>query len=400
MKIRNSILKVALVGAGFAVAASPFVTPGLLVHADGFDGNAYLVWECDETTVCYHLFDDINTDNTTTFYQDGFSADNYNTHTFDAKTANEDNATFALVADFTPVKDTATSIEYLKDEEIALNPLEAPIEENAFSSFGDRNFKVTIASPEYVGVVLKNTTEGYEPDFGSALNSVLSHDISESTEAKPTTLYTVPMQNKISLSMGGSTTNFDNVVATNLENEDAVIITKNTGTNSWDIEFKSAYYDRVIFKLTVGTTNYYVRIFRTAIQVQQVDVEPSSNKATAVVYFDSSKNCDSFDVYAKIAYKTGATKTVKMSPADNHDDGYGNIEDGCLAEGGTGLKKGYYTYTLDTTLNNLAGIYYTVSNTGSTSSVYTGTVTGSKKGIYLDLDLTSEYARRINPEKN
>lgn len=405
MKKRN--IKVAPLGIGLALSASLFMAPIFSAHADGFDGKAYLIWECGEETPCYHLFTNINTDNTYTVYDDAdVTADNHAGKTFSAVNVDVDNTTFALKAAFDEYK-TANPEHTMQDvmtyedgehNRLALNPMNAPIEANAYTHFGDWNFKVMIKSPNYVGASIKNATDGYEPDFGSAINTVVYHDISGTTQTKPVTLYVIPQQTEIILS--GVDGAFTSVEAVNLENADAVAITP--VADGHKIKFNSAYYDRVIFKVTTATTTNYVRIFRTAIREPFPAIETNQKVAIATIYFDEGKNCSNYDVYAKLDYKNGTQKTVKMTPMASHTDPYDDqiVIDGCFDEGGLGLKKGHYSYTADTNLENLNGIYFTVSNAGSTATTYAGTLSGSKKGIYLDLDRDSAYSRRINPEKN
>ncbi len=400
--------KVAPLGVGLALSAGLFLSPFLTAQATGFDGKAYLIWECGEDTPCYHLFEDINTDNTYTIYNDSdVTADNHDGKTFSAVNVDTNNTTFALKYAFDAYLSGFTSFtmqdvmtyEDGEHNRLALDPLEAPVEANAYSHFGDRNFKVMIKSPNYIGVSLKNATSGYEPDFGNALNSAAYRDISGSTLGSPVTLYAIPQQDEVIIS--GVDGAFDSVTAKNLEKASAVQITPVAGGHK--IKFNSNYYDRVIFEVTQGSTKKYIRIFRTAIQTQQVDVNPNSKAVNAIVYFDSSRDCDDYNLFAKLEYKNGSNKTIQLAPAEEHDDGYGNINPGCIEEGGTNLKKGYYTAEADVKLNQLSGIYFTVSKAGSTSTSYAGTLSGSKRGIYLNLEslpMTNTNWGKITPEKN
>ncbi|MBQ6486201.1 hypothetical protein IJI76_00525 [Candidatus Saccharibacteria bacterium] len=408
MKSNIFMKKVAPLGVGLALSAGLFLSPFLTAQATGFDGKAYLIWECGEDTPCYHLFEDINTDNTYTIYNDSdVTADNHDGKTFSAVNVDTNNTTFALKYAFDAYLSGFTSFtmqdvmtyEDSEHNRLALDPLEAPIEANAYSHFGDRNFKVMIKSPNYIGVSLKNATSGYEPDFGNALNSAAYRDISGSTLGSPVTLYAIPQQDEVIIS--GVDGAFNSVTAKNLEKASAVQITPVAGGHK--IKFNSNYYDRVIFEVTQGSTKKYIRIFRTAIQTQQVDVNPNSKAVNAIVYFDSSRDCDDYNLFAKLEYKNGSNKTIQLAPAEEHDDGYGNINPGCIEEGGTNLKKGYYTAEADVKLNQLSGIYFTVLKAGSTSTSYAGTLSGSKRGIYLNLEslpMTNTNWGKITPEKN
>ena len=411
MKKHNNKSRVLPLGIGLAVCASLFATPIMSARAIGFDGNAYLIWDCGESTPCYHLFSDIRTDNSYTIYSDtNVTADNHAGKTFSAVNVNTNATTFALKAAYDTYK-AAHSTHTMQDvmdyedgdhNRLALNPLEAPTEHNAYTHFGDRNFKVMIKSAGYVGASVQNATDGYEPDFGNALNSVVYRDIAGSTQANPTVLHTIPQQTEVILTAEDGA--FDSVVAMNLENANAITIAPVSGGHK--VTFNSAYYDRIIFKVTKGSTTGYVQIFRTAVQVQQTDVNPNSKAVNAIVYFDSAKGCANFDVYAKLVYKNGsAQRTIKLAPTTSHDDGLGNIEPGCLGAhgGGTGLNKGYYTAQADVNLIDLSGIYFTATNAGSTSTTYAGTVSGSKKGIYMNLENTPmENTKwgKITPERN
>ncbi|MBR1801814.1 hypothetical protein IJ768_01115 [Candidatus Saccharibacteria bacterium] len=392
--------------AALAVTAGLFC-PLTSVHADSFDGKAYLIWDCGEETPCYHLFEDINTDNTYTIYSDtDIEADNHAEKTFSAVNVDVDNTTFALKTAYDTYKaanpdHTMQDVMEYEDGEhnrLALNPMNAPREANAYTHFGDWNFKVLIKSADYAGASIKNATDGYEPDFGAALNSVLYHDVSGTTKANPATLYVIPQQTEIILS--GEAGAFDSVAAVDLENAGAVTVTSVAGGHK--ITFNSAYYDRVIFKVTKGTKTYYIRIFRTAVQEPFPAIETNQKVITALVYFDEGKTCADYEVSAKLDYKNGTQKTIKMGAATSFEDPFDPsiIVNSCYESGGEGLRKGHYTYTADVNLSNLNGIYFTVSKAGSTSTTYAGTLSGSKKGIYLDLSTSGKYSRKINPDKN
>ncbi len=392
--------------AAIAVTAGIFC-PLTSVHANGFDGKAYLIWDCGEATPCYHLFEDINTDNTYTIYNDtDIEADNHVGKTFSAVQVDVDNTTFALKTAYDEYKaanPTHTMHDVMEYEDashnrLALNPMNAPREANAYTHFGDWNFKVLVKSADYVGASIKNATDGYEPDFGAALNAVVYHDISGTTKANPTTLYVIPQQTEIILS--GENGAFDSVVALDVENNNAISIASVSGGHK--ITFNSAYYDRVIFKVTKGTKTYYVRIFRTAVQEPFPAIETNQKVITALIYFDENKTCADYEVSAKLDYKNGTQKTVKMAAATSFTDPFDEniVIPGCYEPGGQGLRKGHYTYTADTNLSNLNGIYFTVSKAGSTTTNYAGTLSGSKKGIYLDLSVGTKYSRKINPDKN
>lgn len=400
--------KVIPIGAALAVSAGLFYP--LTARADDFDGKAYIVWQCGQakTDVCYHLFNDIRTDNKTSWYNASTVIDQTDpTKVFDP--SNVITASMVLKTDFENYIANASHLPLNVDniigpDGIDLNPLTAPNYPNAWSHYGDYNFRITIYNNDFAGIKMSEST--YAPDFLTDILSADSFDVSGTTSANPSNIKTIVYQDEITFEGSKDANNnpingvtLKSIEALDASNADAVE-TSTPSAGKVKVKFNSNFYDRVIFRITDTNNNeYFVRLARLAIDVPRGVNTGSEKTATAIVYVKDNGNvsCDNYEVTARIA-KTNTI--VRMTPTETHDDGFGNPEPGCISDGGPGLKKLFYEYTFPQTLSNYDGIFFNVRNAGSTATEYKGTISGSGQGILYDLRINSKYSRQINLETN
>ena len=410
-----------------------------------FDGKAYLIWSCGEG-VCYHYFDNIPSfeDGRSTFYKDtDIAADNNNTITFDIKAKFKD---WILKEDFehwvnaykqkynvneidwnsvnpediignppdmreweeqainagactkqnTPQDDFERCVDgYMAEHSdslpfVKLQPLGEPSDNNAYVSYGDRNFKVVIYNSDFKGVTMGDLSElNYYPSSWS--NPFIMRDqfdISGTTKNNPTVIDSILLESTVVI----KSLNYNSFAIESMEAldvpEGAVTITKVNG--EFKLVFSSNFYDNVVFKVTDTNGGVsYLQIKRYTID-GWIRFENNHPVLTADFYFDRNRSYDDFDITAKIVYKDGTTKNVDLKAVLGIDDGLGNITEAYEVDeqsfGGKGLKKSTFEYALkngeDKTIEK---VYLNAEYKGSTASNYAGAYVGSGKGVLANI---------------
>ena len=407
-----------------------------------FDGNAFILWSCKSGGICMFHFDNIPNydDGNSTFYAASSIVDQRTGERFDVdakykgwttderfdawvsayKTykniseinwANVDpNDMLGLPIDMRQYEDAAIKAgacnKNTMDQEtfegcvdtyvatqgvwasrVQLQPVGEPDANNAYVSYGDRNFKVVVYNDEYRGVSIGDLTElEYYPDYMT--NPFIRQDqfdISDTTKDKPTGINTVLLEKVVRIKAISSVNDF---TITKLEAldvpENAVSITK--VNDEWRLEFSSNFYDMVVFKATGNDgKDYYFQVKRTTIDgwIRMIDNKPVIN---ADFWFDKERSYEDFELTAKIYYKDGSTKTVKLAAVKDIDDGLGNITREYEANDGKGLKKSTFQYKLSEGEDKkIKTIYFNAEYKGSTASKYAGAYVGSGEGVKANL---------------
>ena len=371
------------------------------VTGDHFDGRAYLVWSCKNGGVCYSEFTDIPSfdDGNSTFYKASDIIDSRTGEQFDVSANKKFFTPKELfdewVTNNSPVDFSKLDINKLIGENgIDYQPLGEPEYDNAYVSYGDRNFKVVVYNDNYKGISIGDLTElSYYPS--SWKNPFLRRDqfdISNTTIFKPAVIDAILLEKTLNI----KALDYNGFEITKLEAIDvpsnAVSITK--VNNEWKLVFSSNFYDNVLFKATdnKGETSYF-RIKRYTIDgwINNIDNKPY---IYAEYFYDRSKSYSDFEMTAKIEYKNGKTKNIKLTPYKGIDDGLGNITDAYEADeehpkfgpSGKGLKKALFVYKLqDDEAKTIKNIYFNLEYKGSTSSSYAGAFAGSGKGVLANL---------------
>ena len=414
----------------------------------GFDGKAYLIWSCGNGT-CYHYFDNIPvTLEGGVFYKASEIKDDNNGKIFDVKAeikgfalkdrfeewvtkykANKNISEIdwskldtSLIVGNTDMreyeeaaeKEGACSKENVVEEDFHncvdnyveskgiftmhadLQPVGEPYSANAYVSYGDRNFKVIIYNDSYRGVTIGSLDDltYYPAIWENPFLRVESYDISETTKEKPMDIDTVLLESTVNIKTLSEYNDFviKSMEALDVPN-DAVIVTKTE--EGFKINFKSNFYDKVIFKVTDSSNKvYYIRINREIIGT---NLEYRDNRPVllSTFYFDRNTTYSDYIITAKIVYKDGTSKKVEMTNTKEIDDGLGNKtyayevdeEKGNYGPKGKGLKVSSYKYNLtEDELEKISKVYINVEKAGSTETNYAGAYVGSGKGVILDFE--------------
>lgn len=419
-----------------------------------FDGRAYLIWSCEDGGICMHYFDDIPdfNDGNSKFYKDTEITDDRTREQFsldaeykgwatpdrfndwveaykayknidgdiDWDTVNPEDmlgeptdmreyeqqaieagacTTQGVVEeDFHACVDQYIAGLGVWNSRVQLQPLGEPEYNNAYVSYGDRNFKVVVYNENYKGITIGDLDElNYYP---SQWNNVFlkrdQYDISDTTKESATVIDTILLEKKITIrevTDKNGRTPINNFQITNIEALDVPegAVTINKVNSEWEIEFSSNYYDNVTFKVTdsEGEISYF-NIKRTTIDCWI----RNGNIITAEFFFDRQKSYTDFDLTAKIIYKNGSEKNIKLEAVKRIDDGLGNIteeyevdeENPQYGPAGKGLKKSVFEYNLqDGEAQTIQDIYVFAEFKGSTDTNYAGAFSGSGKGVLANI---------------
>lgn len=410
-----------------------------------FDGNTYLIWSCGNGT-CYHLFENMK-DKNLFIAESTIEANNKRGEVFDVHAKYK---TFASKSDFEgwindyksyknideidfSTLDTSIVIEHVdmreyedmaiedkactkenKDREefeecvdeyvrnkgifsrrAGFQPVGEPYNNNAYVSYGDRNFKITIYNKDYRGITLGTLDDlSYYPAvWTNPFLRVESFDISGTDKDSNTVIETVLLEPTVNI----KTLDYNDF---EIESIEAIDVPKNAVTvtkerDEFKIKFASNFYDNVLFKVTSTDDKvYYFRIHRLTIDFNLIH---DDHKAfiSSYFYFDNKTSYEDYSIKAKIVYKDGTFKIVEMENAKKIDDGLGNptyvyeLDEEKLngEEKGKGLKVSAYQYELtEEDEKNISKVYVNVEYKGSTKDTYAGAFAGSGKGVLIDFE--------------
>lgn len=415
----------------------------------GFDGKAYLIWSCKNGGTCYHYFEnipvtleggifykasDIKDDNTNEVFDTmaeikGFALkDTFDTWVTKYKAyKNIDNIDWSkldtsLIVGNTDmrqyeedaIRDGKCTRENVVEEDFHhcvdnyveekgiftmhadLQPLWEPSSDNAYVSYGDRNFKVTIYNDDYRAVTLGSLDDlsYYPATWNNPFLRVESYDISNTSKENPTEIETILLENTINIKALSEYNSFEIKSMEALDvPETAVTVNKVNG--EFKIQFSSNFYDKVVFKVTdTNNKEYFIRINRISLSVNKRNLN-NKEVLEGNFYFDRTTEYTDYIVTAKIVYKDGTNKIVEMVNAKEIDDGLGNktyayeadLENPEDGPSGKGLKMSTYRYELsDGEEKNISKVYFNVEYEGSTKDNYAGAFVGSGKGVVLDFE--------------
>ena len=281
-----------------------------------------------------------------------------------------------------------------------LQPVGEPQEKNAYVSYGDRNFKAVIYNDDYKGVSIGSLDDlhYYPSTWANPFLRRDQYDISDTAKDKPTGIDVNILENIVNI----KTLDYNGFNITALEaldvSEKAVEVSK--VDNEWRIKFNSNFYDHVVFKATDSNNKEsYFQIKRTTVDPWIRHGENHKPIIIADFYFDRTKSYSDYDLTAKIIYKDGTEKMVKLNAVKRIDDGLGNITPEYEVDEetpvdpehnpnvhGRGLKHSSFEYELEEGEDQKIKTFYVyVENKGSTDKTYAGTVAGSGKGVKANL---------------
>ena len=262
---------------------------------------------------------------------------------------------------------------------VKLQPVGESQGESSYTSYGDRNFRLTIYDDSYRAIELGDLSDlNYVPVFYEDATFVDAIDISKTTKETPAVMQSVLLEKTINIkaaTVGGL--EIASIKAIEIP-ADAVTISESNG--EYKIVFNSNFYDKVTFAITDKASKvYYLRIERSVL-----DTSVGESGARVNFFFDAATKYSDYELVATYVYEDGTMVQKTMKNAEAIDDGLGNMTYDFETAGGKNLKVATY-HTVEKSeewLNGLEGVYFNVRMAGSTDTVYNGTLAGSGLGIY------------------
>lgn len=376
-----------------------------------FDGNAYFVWINNNGKVCYHKFTHLDGAIPTLsgmYYKMNYinAADitdesgNNSDYVWGLKYANwvlpgelEDEEGHIIPERLNKLYifgDGIPSTDRRKENGVQLDPCGGINGANSLCSNADRNFRVTIYRDGYQAVSFSDLQDEYTyfPEFWNPIFFSSTVDISGTTESNPAEYDTYLLEPTVKFSKGRFSEEVTAVEALNV-NPDAVEITNNAGV--FTVKFNSNYYDHVVFKVTAGGKDYFLKLNRMVIDVtDNFGPGVEDTKLRAELYYPTSMNYDDFEVIATVVNRDGTEETSVVSVNKYESEDYQNVIDRTVNDyvlkGGKGLYCSQYSVSVDQ--DKVAGAYFTVIKKGALKGDnYGGTFAGSGRGTYYDLAL-------------
>lgn len=287
--------------------------------------------------------------------------------------------------------DAAALLDELRNNEefmrqVSIDPCGAIGGPSTICTNGDMNFRLTIYDDtKFEGISFNNNQDDYTyfPSFwdGVFFNSTV--DLADSTIEQPAVYESFISEPTIHFKKEvNSLEDFKSVKALDAP-EKAVVVTKNQD-GSFDIEFKSNYYDHVTFEIITDNNAYYVMIVRTAMQISD-NFGPDMSENAALIcelYYDENESCDDYEVIATLYNEDGTTEVKK---AVLHTEENGEKE----FEGGKGLKRAYYDVQIggsDLSKLTVVGADFNVVKKSADTNTFGGAYCGSDYGTYYDIE--------------
>ena len=366
-----------------------------------FSGTVYFVWQGAEDTICLYkisgldnfeypeiayipvtdIIDDVtgehySVSNKNYYWMWDSAADFVNSY------KDKDAAYSQLAADLEA--DETTKRTY------AIDPAGAVSGASTICTNGDRVFRATIydkGSFEGLDFNVNEADYTYFPDFWDNILTSNSIDISGTTQAAPAVYEAFMLESTVHFAKNyGSANEITGVKALGVPSG-AVDIRKVDADGGYDIEFKSNFFDNVLFEITTANGSYYIRIERIALKASD-NFGPGMTETpqvTARLYYDENTDYKNYEVYATIYNSDGTTSLKKAELSQIKTDSLGNLlPDGTYSyTAGKGLR--YSNYSVEVP-KDAAGVAFNVIGAQAlTGDSYGGSYIGSGSGIYYDI---------------
>ena len=288
-------------------------------------------------------------------------------------------------------KDAGALLDEFRNNEdfmrqVTVNPCGAVSGPSTICTNGDMAFRLTIYDDKtFEGISFNGNKDDYTyfPSFWDSVFFNSTVDLADSTIEQPAVYETFISETKIHFEKEvNSIEDFNSVKALDAP-EKAVVVTKN-GDGSFDIEFKSNYYDHVTFEIITDNNVYYIMIVRTTMQIFD-NFRPDMDYNAALVcelYYDINESCDDYEVIATLYHEEGTTEIKK---AVLHTEENGEKE----FDGGKGLKRANYDVEIggsDISKLTVVGADFNVVKKSADANVFGGTYCGSDYGTYYDIE--------------
>jgi hypothetical protein len=366
---------------------------------NNFDGNATLVWKCG-SKACYKKMTGLSND-TKYIAASSIKSETDNSTVFDVNASTKFFAFTSIfdeyVATNNPNWNTLDVSTLVGPDGIDLPPVNEPMVEHAYVSYGDRNFKVYIYDSEFKAISRGNVEDlNYYP--GIWADGLLRQDlytISGTTKDKPVVINNVILDPTVLIDANAFNVTIKSIKPLDVP-EGAVRVNK--VDDKYKIDFSSRYYDRVVFELTdTNNEKYYFMINRIAAQAKIDHNNKGDEFIFASLYYDRNTSYSDYIVKTKIIYKDGSIKTYEMTNANYVDDGLGNTitnvkEVDSENPGrddwtrGKGIKLASYKHDLaKDEKDKIEKAYVFVEFKGSTKDNYAGALSGSGNGSEVNM---------------
>ena len=365
----------------------------------GFSGTVYFVWQGAGDKICLHQIPDLNkypkiayipvTDIIDDDTSEPYSVSNKNYYwmwdsaaDFVNSYKDKDAAYSQLAADLEA--DETTKRTY------AIDPAGAVSGASTICTNGDRVFRATIYDKDSFEGLDFNVNEAdytYFPDFWDNMLTSNSIDISGTTQAAPAVYEAFMLESTVHFAKTYYSANEITGVKALGVPSGAVDIRKVDADGGYDIEFKSNFFDNVLFEITTANGSYYIRVERIALKASD-NFGPGMTETpqvTARLYYDENTDYKNYEVYATIYNSDGTTSLKKAELSQIKTDSFGNpLPDGTYScYGGKGLR--YSNYSVEVP-KDAAGVAFNVIGAQAlTGDSYGGSYIGSGSGIYYDI---------------
>ena len=367
-----------------------------------FDGRTTLIWTCgaSENEICYKQLTGLSSTEVNWIKGSTIEAENkagvkFDVHAkekffspqdlFESKKDDIDNGVIKVGDLVGP-----DGLDYM--------PVGEPTENNALVSYGNRQFKAVVYGDEFKGITIGDldSLDYYPQAWNDWFLRRETYDMSGTTKENPVEIDTLLLQKKINLKLQ---TDLNSYNVTKIEAldvpSDAVIITKKND-GSYDLDFKSNFYDKVVFKVTTDDNKEQFIYINRRTTDPWIRTDNGKEGLVVETFYDRNKSYSDLDVIAKIVNKDGSSKVVHLEAEKGIDNKLGDIIDDYEVDEqtvgneslpkGKGMKRANFVYAMSKAdLKKVDKIYINVGFKGSTETTYAGNFAGSGKGDVIDM---------------
>ncbi|MDY2911376.1 MAG: hypothetical protein SOT58_04900, partial [Agathobacter sp.] len=368
----------------------------------GFSGTVYFVWQGAGDKICLHQIPDLNNveypkiayipvteiiDDDDT--REPYSISNKNYYWMWDSAADFVNSYKDKGASYSQLAADLEADETTKGT-YAIDPAGAVSGASTICTNGDRVFRATIydkGSFEGLDFNVNEADYTYFPDFWDNILTSNSIDISGTTQAAPAVYEAFMLESTVHFAKTYDSANEITGVKALGVPGGAVDIRKVDADGGYDIEFKSNFFDNVLFEITTANGSYYIRVERIALKASD-NFGPGMTETpqvTAKLYYDKNTDYKNYEVYATIYNSDGTTSLKKAELSPIKTDSSGNtLPDGTYSyTAGKGLR--YSNYSVEVP-KDAAGVAFNVIGAQAlTGDSYGGSYIGSGSGIYYDI---------------
>lgn len=367
-----------------------------------FTGEATLIWTCGTTgnEICYKQLTGLSSTEVNWIKGSTIEAENKPGVKFDVHAKEK---FFSPQDLFESKKDDIDNgvikVEDLKGPDgLDYMPVGEPIENNALVSYGNRQFKAVVYGDEFKGITIGDldSLDYYPQAWNDWFLRRETYDMSGTTKEKPVEIDTVLLQKKINLKLQTDLNSYNITKIEALDVPSNVVIITKKDDGSYDLDFKSNFYDKVVFKVTTDDNKEQFIYINRRTTDPWIRTDDGKEGIVVETFYDRNKSYSDLDVIAKVINKDGSSKVVHLEAERGIDNGLGDIIDGYEVDEqtvgdnttpkGKGMKRANFVYAMSKAdLKKVDKIYINVGFKGSTETTYAGNFAGSGKGDVIDM---------------